>query len=80
MSVDEALTKYVEFGTSVFGRARWFSERSVLYFPRAKYSSHRTMEAIVDVIHSKLQEKDPESDRYTAAYERFSSGQDQTRM
>ena len=61
MSVDEALEQYSKFGTHVFGYARWFHERSVLYTPwRSKYSSDRATQAVLDVINDKLnREREP---------------------
>jgi hypothetical protein len=54
MSVEEAQQAYITFGTSVFGRGRWFHERSVLYFPRSKYATRKTRKAILAVIREKL--------------------------
>lgn len=54
MSVEEAQQAYVTFGTSVFGRSRWFHERSVLFFPRSKYATRKARKAILAVIREKL--------------------------
>src|SRR3954447_21267288 len=58
MSVEEAQQAYITFGTSVFGRSRWFHERSVLFFPRSKYATRKVRQAILAVIRDKLS-KDP---------------------
>jgi hypothetical protein len=79
MSVDEALRQYTEFGNAVFGKARWWHERSIFYWPRAKYSTRRARGAIVDIIHNKLVEKDTKATLWRARHEPFSSSPDQTR-
>jgi hypothetical protein len=56
MSVEEAQQAYVTFGTSVFGRSRWFHERSVLFSPRSKYATQIIRKAIISVIRDKLNE------------------------
>ncbi|KAJ3530581.1 hypothetical protein NM208_g9266 [Fusarium decemcellulare] len=50
MSVDEALDEYSEFGNAVFGKSRWFHERSLLWYPRAKFSCRKTREAFQGVV------------------------------
>ncbi len=35
MSVEEALQQCQSFGTAVFGKSRWFHERSVLFYPKS---------------------------------------------
>jgi hypothetical protein len=54
MSVEEAQQAYITFGTSVFGHGRWFHERSILFFPRSKYSRRKVKRAILTVIRDKL--------------------------
>jgi hypothetical protein len=54
MSVEEAKQAYITFGTTVFGRGRWFHERSILFFPRSKYSRRKVKRAILTVIRDKL--------------------------
>ena len=60
MSTDEALATYVAFGNAVFGKARWWHERSLLWLPRAKYPSRKIRQAILTVISSRLKQQDPE--------------------
>lgn len=73
MSADEALNAYTRFGQSVFGNARWWNERSLLYFPRAKYPSRKIRGAITEVIYEKLKEDNPKTTPYQAKEEPFSS-------
>ncbi|KAH8894138.1 FabD/lysophospholipase-like protein [Thozetella sp. PMI_491] len=54
MTVDEALEKYTEFGNAVFGRVRWFHERSALWWPRAKFASRKTRAAFQKIVFDKL--------------------------
>lgn len=54
MSVEEAQQAYTVFGTSVFGRDRWFHERSLLFYPRSKYATRKVRKAILAVIRDKL--------------------------
>ncbi|KAK2780857.1 hypothetical protein FQN53_000924 [Emmonsiellopsis sp. PD_33] len=79
MTVDEALDHYRTFGNQVFGKARWWHERSILYCPRAKFSSKRARIAIKKVILAKLQQDNPKADYLHAATEQFRSPSDQTR-
>ncbi|KAM0491744.1 hypothetical protein ACHAP8_010373 [Fusarium lateritium] len=50
LSVDEALDTYKSFGNAVFGRPRWFHERSLLWYPRAKFSCRKTRAAFQEAI------------------------------
>ena len=79
MTVDEALSQYIVFGNDVFGQARWWHERSILYFPRAKYPSRKVRIAIIKAIHAKLQQRNPDTTIYQAKHELFRSREDQTR-
>ncbi|KAG8668259.1 hypothetical protein FPOAC1_007637 [Fusarium poae] len=54
LSVDEALDTYKAFGNAVFGKPRRFHERSILWWPRAKYSCRKTRAAFQDAIHKAL--------------------------
>ncbi|KAF4461326.1 Calcium-independent phospholipase A2-gamma [Fusarium albosuccineum] len=54
MSVDEALDEYTKFGNAVFGKPRWFHERSVMWYPRAKFSCRKTREAFKMVVYRSL--------------------------
>ncbi|KAM0199319.1 hypothetical protein ACHAPQ_011244 [Fusarium lateritium] len=54
MSVDQALDTYKAFGNAVFGKPRWFHERSFLWYPRAKFSCRTTRAAFQDVIYQTL--------------------------
>ncbi|KAI1774593.1 acyl transferase/acyl hydrolase/lysophospholipase [Hypoxylon cercidicola] len=55
MSVDEALKQYTVFGNEIFGRPRWWHERTVpLWYPRAKYSTRKTREAFKKIIKDSL--------------------------
>lgn len=58
MSTDEALSKYVTFGNAVFGQARWWHERSILWFPRAKYPLRKIRSAILTIIYERLKQQD----------------------
>ncbi|KAF4458112.1 Calcium-independent phospholipase A2-gamma [Fusarium austroafricanum] len=55
MSVDQAMDAYKDFGNAVFGKPRWFHERSILYYPRAKFSCRKTREAFQMVVLQSLQ-------------------------
>ncbi|KAF4342803.1 calcium-independent phospholipase A2-gamma [Fusarium beomiforme] len=55
MSVDQALDAYKDFGNAVFGKPRWFHERSILWYPRAKFSCRKTREAFQLIIYRCLQ-------------------------
>jgi hypothetical protein len=79
MSVEEALANYLTFGRSVFGQARWWHERSILYFPRAKYPSRKIRGALVEVIYNKLKQNDDKMTPWRAKHEPFKSREDQTR-
>lgn len=50
MSTTKALETYSSFGQSVFGKARWFHERSWLWYGRAKYPSQNVKKTLVDII------------------------------
>ncbi|RGP60191.1 calcium-independent phospholipase a2-gamma [Fusarium sporotrichioides] len=50
LSVDQALDTYKSFGNAVFGKPRWFHERSILWYPRAKFSCRKTRAAFQDAI------------------------------
>lgn len=50
MPVNRALDAYTTFGNKVFGKPRWFHERSLLYLPRPKYSTNRMERATKDII------------------------------
>ncbi|KAI0384264.1 acyl transferase/acyl hydrolase/lysophospholipase [Hypomontagnella monticulosa] len=56
MTVEEALSQYKEFGNAVFGKARWWNERSLppLWFPRAKYASKKARAAFKKIIYNKM--------------------------
>src|SRR3954464_12943864 len=54
MSVEECVQAYTTFATSVFGRSRWFHERSVLFLPRSKYATRKLRRAVLTVIRDKL--------------------------
>ncbi len=81
MSVDEALQQYEYFGTHVFGYARWFHERTVLWTPwRSKYSSDRMVEAIMKVTNDKLnRERNPRLTEHEIYNVPFASHESQTR-
>ncbi|EKJ69740.1 hypothetical protein FPSE_10056 [Fusarium pseudograminearum CS3096] len=53
-SVDEALDTYKSFGNAVFGKPRWFHVRSILWYPRTKFSCRKTREAFQDAIKKAL--------------------------
>jgi hypothetical protein len=79
MSIDEALGQYVEFGNGVFGKARWWHERSTLWYPRAKYPSRKARGAFQRIIHAKLEQRDPSVTRYKAEAEPFGYKDESTR-
>ncbi|KAH6970848.1 acyl transferase/acyl hydrolase/lysophospholipase [Ilyonectria sp. MPI-CAGE-AT-0026] len=54
MTVDEALDQYAEFGNKVFGKPRWFHERSLLWYPRAKFSCRKTRDAFKSVVYRSI--------------------------
>ncbi|EXM15503.1 hypothetical protein FoTM2_016595 [Fusarium oxysporum f. sp. vasinfectum] len=54
MSVDQALDTYKAFGNAVFGKPRWFHERSFLWYPRAKFSCRKTRAAFQEVVYQTL--------------------------
>lgn len=54
-SVDEALDTYKSFGNAVFGKPRWFHVRSILWYPRTKFSCRKTREAFQDAIKKALE-------------------------
>ncbi|KAF5563172.1 calcium-independent phospholipase A2-gamma [Fusarium napiforme] len=54
MSVDEALDTYKAFGNAVFGKPRWFHERSFLWYPRAKFSCRKTRAVFQEVVYQTL--------------------------
>ncbi|VUC32771.1 unnamed protein product [Clonostachys rosea] len=74
MSVDEALEQYEDFGNEVFGKARWWHERSLFWYPRAKYSSRKTREAFQKVVLKSLQQGE-----HSAVTESFEDREDRTR-
>ncbi|KAK4207027.1 calcium-independent phospholipase A2-gamma [Rhypophila decipiens] len=55
MSVDDALAQYTQFGNEVFGKARWWHERSILWYPRAKYPSRKVRAAFKRIIMEQLE-------------------------
>ncbi|KAK0729536.1 acyl transferase/acyl hydrolase/lysophospholipase [Lasiosphaeris hirsuta] len=79
MSVDDALAQYAEFGNEVFGKARWWHERSMLWYPRAKYPSRKARAAIQRIIYERLSEDDPDIGLERAIREPFKSREDRTR-
>lgn len=83
MSTEDALEKYTAFGNAVFGQARRWHERSILWFPRAKFSSRKTRNAILTVIYDRLKQQDPrltdEKANEKAKYEPFESPDYKTR-
>jgi len=79
MSVDDALAQYAEFGNSVFGKARWWHERSKLWYPRAKYPSRKVRAAIQRIIFERLRDANPEVDLDNAIREPFKYREDRTR-
>ena len=54
MSVDEALESFRSFGNLVFAKERLFHERTLLYFPRAKYSTKRVRKAFLGIIRESM--------------------------
>jgi hypothetical protein len=54
MSVDQALDTYKAFGNAVFGKPRWFHERSFLWYPRAKFSCRKTRAVFQEVVYQTL--------------------------
>jgi hypothetical protein len=79
MSVAEAIQNHFEFGNSVFGRARWWHERSLLWAPRPKYPSRLARGAFVKIICDKLQQRNPDIGPAQAKIEPFRSRDDRTR-
>ncbi|CAG9997027.1 unnamed protein product [Clonostachys byssicola] len=74
MSVDQALDQYKAFGNDIFGKPRWWHERSLFWFPRAKYSSRKTREAFQKVVLERLQQGE-----HAAVTESFEDREDRTR-
>lgn len=57
LSVDQALDTYKAFGNAVFGKPRWFHERSFLWYPRAKFSCRKTRAAFQEVVYQTLRKE-----------------------
>lgn len=83
MTVDEALDQYAEFGNEVFGKPRWFHERSLLWYPRAKFSCRKTRDAFKSVVYrSIISQRDNIQDweaSAAASAEPFKCREDRTR-
>jgi hypothetical protein len=79
MSVDEALAQYSTFGNDVFGNARVWHERSLCWWPRAKFASTQTKGAFSRIIHAKISQTRSGYDPIRAREEQFVSREDRTR-
>ena len=77
--MDEALAQYTEFGNRVFGKARWWHERSILWYPRAKYPTRKVRAAIQRIIFERLKQVNPEIGPESAVREPFQYREDRTR-
>lgn len=80
MSTTEAVSQYTRFGNTVFGKARWFHERSFLFFPRAKFATRKVEEAILDVINQKLKKHNSEVKAWKPRQEPFKTCDGQCRV
>jgi hypothetical protein len=56
MGVDQALTEYETLGDQIFGHPRLFHYRTLLFWPRGKYSGDRMSQIINDVVLRRLSE------------------------
>lgn len=82
MSVDDALAQYTQFGNEVFGKARWWHERSILWYPRAKYPTRKVRAAFQRIIMERLETMEGNSDAGSeerASREPFQYRDDRTR-
>ncbi|KAI1802871.1 FabD/lysophospholipase-like protein [Daldinia bambusicola] len=79
MTVDEALEQYESFGKSVFGKARRWHERSIIAFPRAKYSSKKVMSAFQNIIQKSMGKDGHTLLPYEAEMELFQYNENRTR-
>ncbi|KAF5010853.1 hypothetical protein FDECE_3026 [Fusarium decemcellulare] len=79
MSVDDALDEYTEFGNAVFGKPRWFHERSGFWYPRAKFSCRKTGEAFKMVVYRSLQRERGCLGVHEVENEQFKYREDRTR-
>lgn len=79
MTVNDALRQYKEFGNEIFGKARWWNERSLFWFPRAKYSSTKTRTIFPQIISEKMIRDGLKISEYYMSIEPFMYDEDRTR-
>jgi len=59
MNIDDCISDYEDFGARVFGRKRWVHVRSLLWWPRDRYS-HKALENVVKEVVDKRVPKVPQ--------------------